>query len=73
MRKIKTTKRQRKAVKGLNSACFHSLNRGSEILISGVEYLGQTPVFKDLNANAAGLLPNFVKVQKGIPFVRVAG
>jgi hypothetical protein len=69
-KKPKMTKRQRKAVRGLNEAMRNSLAKGKNVVVAGVTYIGETPSFFDRNAGYPGLPAEYVKVQPGIPFVR---
>ena len=60
----KLTKKERKIIKGGNSMVKRSIATKNKI----AEYFGKVPVY--FNKAAAHELPDFVKVQSGIPFVR---
>ena len=70
MQKKKITKRMRKAIKGPNAMAAYCANQGSKLIVNGTKYIGSAPVFADLNKAVSIMTPNFVKVQRGIPFVR---
>ena len=71
MQKKKITKSMRKAIKGPNSMVEHCVKHGSKMIVDRTKYIGLNPVFADLNKKIIGAIPNFQKVQRGIPFVRV--
>lgn len=62
------TRKQIKAVKGPNQAVQHSLRKGSTY----GSYRGEMPTFVDINADKMLTLPHFIKVAKGIPFVKAS-
>lgn len=72
MKKIKATKRERKTLRGINEAMRNSAKNGEMMVIAGTKYIGRLPVFRDLNANNPTLIPNWVKVSSGVPFVRAS-
>ncbi len=62
--KPQPTKRQRKALRGDNSAVVHSKANGDRFHVAGREYIGTPPVYQIDQYGQA------IKVARGIPFVR---
>ncbi len=60
----KLTKRQRKALRGTNSAVSHPLKNGSDIVVAGTRYRGCPPAFQ--LGESSG---QYHKVGRGVPFV----
>jgi hypothetical protein len=77
MHKVKVTKRQRKFAKGLalyaSSMVKLCLEKGSQVVVGGRHYVGSVPKFvlKYATPDAINLPNHFVKVVKGVPFIRV--
>ena len=77
MHKVKITKRQRKLVKHLTQSTSSMVNlcleHGSRITIKGGVYIGSVPEFtvKYAGAGAKFLPVEYVKIAKGVPFIRV--
>ncbi len=57
-------------MKKRNAAAQHSIDNGSLQKVGSREYMGDAPVFADMRTDPMSP-PNWVKVKKGIPFVRV--
>lgn len=62
------THKQLKAITAPNAMVQSSLTTGVKQL--GGKYIGATPEYVDINKGRYGVLPHWIKVRKGIPFVR---
>jgi len=58
-----------KAVRRISPIMQYSINNGDIYQVAGTTYCGKPPVYKNLETRL-GYPANFVKVQRGIPFVR---
>ncbi len=63
--KPKLTKRQRKTLRGDNHMVNYCKSAGNKI----EGYIGAVPEFFNKNMSNTGLIAEFVKTRKGIPFV----
>ncbi len=70
MQKIKVTKKQRKAINGLNAMAKYSIKAGKKIVIAGAEYFGSKPLYANVNASKMGAMPLYKKIKVGVPFVK---
>jgi len=66
-KKPKLTKRERKRIFTMNSATEASIAKGKFIYTSDRKYKGKLPTYAP---NPSGL--GFIKIGRGIPFVRVS-
>ena len=62
----KLTKRQRKYLKGPNAAVLASIKNGTQ----HGDYIGSPPEYFNTNMGNSMVPPQYVKVKKGVPFVR---
>jgi len=53
----------------MNTAKLYSITHGSPFTVAGQKYIGKNPVYKNMSNNPA--FPKWVKVERGIPFVKV--
>lgn len=66
----KLTKRQRKAQAEPNAMVKHSLKHGDRVDVHDATYAGRNPQYRA--QQLPGMPVQWLKVAKGIPFVRVA-